>query len=307
MMNQLIATDALHELMEKPGETMHLIDVRLPADYAAAHLPGAVNACVFEMGFGDNIKQAVPDVSDLVVVYGAHASSYESRVALEKLLRLGFTNVHEYRVGLAGWPGEVVRDQEAPAVDDEDAPQVRDGRHLVDLEQSEVHWVGRNLLNHHEGSIRLQNGFVHISDGQLVGGEFMIDMTSMRCSDLAGDAMHDVLIAHLESDDFFDVEKFPTAAFCIETVERLPVTAPGRPDLRITGDLRIRDVDVPIEFDAVTGVTADGVMAAQASLKIDRTLWGVLYGSGSFFANLGMHLVNDLVAIDLKVVIANDG
>jgi len=71
--------------------------------------------------------------------------------------------------------------------------------------------------------------------------------------------------------------------------------------------MRVRDVDVPIEFDAVSGVSVDGVLAAQATLEIDRTLWGVLYGSGSFFSKLGMHLVNDLVSIDLKVVISNDG
>ncbi len=31
------------------------------------------------------------------------------------------------------------------------------------------------------------------------------------------------------------------------------------------------------------------------------TKWNILYGSGKFFARLGKHLVNDLIAIQLNV------
>jgi hypothetical protein len=29
----------------------------------------------------------------------------------------------------------------------------------------------------------------------------------------------------------------------------------------------------------------------------------VIYGSGRFFRNLGMHLVNDLISVELKLVV----
>jgi hypothetical protein len=38
---------------------------------------------------------------------------------------------------------------------------------------------------------------------------------------------------------------------------------------------------------------SDGTYAAQAFITIDRTEWGVLYGSSRFFARLGDHVVND--------------
>ena len=49
-------------------------------------------------------------------------------------------------------------------------------------------------------------------------------------------------------------------------------------------------------------MTPEGKFAAQASFAIDRTLWEVLYGSGKYFRNLGGHLVNDLIELQLRIV-----
>jgi hypothetical protein len=64
----------------------------------------------------------------------------------------------------------------------------------------------------------------------------------------------------------------------------------------------VKDVTAPVNFAASAGVTADGRLAAQASLAWDRTLWGVCYGSGRFFQRLGGHLVNDLVDVTVRAV-----
>ena len=58
----------------------------------------------------------------------------------------------------------------------------------------------------------------------------------------------------------------------------------------------------PVQLGAVAGVTPEGKLAAQSSFLIDRTLWNVIYGSGKFFHRHGMHLVNDLIDVELKVV-----
>jgi len=57
-----------------------------------------------------------------------------------------------------------------------------------------------------------------------------------------------------------------------------------------------------IAFDAAAGWTPGCLPAAQATLAFDRTLWGVLYGSGKHFQRLAGHLVNDLIEIQLRVV-----
>ena len=88
----------------------------------------------------------------------------------------------------------------------------------------------------------------------------------------------------------------------IESAEPMANAAPGRPNLLCRGSLTLKGVTKPIEFEAAAGFTADGGWAAQAQLTIDRTRWGVNYGSGRLYDFLGMHLVNDHVSLDLTVV-----
>ena len=99
----------------------------------------------------------------------------------------------------------------------------------VDVAESRVEWVGRNLLNKHYGRIELKGGKLRFDRGDLVGGEFALNMHAITCQDLAGDPLHDVLIAHLMSHDFFDVELYPEARFVITATERVAGATPGLP------------------------------------------------------------------------------
>jgi len=82
----------------------------------------------------------------------------------------------------------------------------------------------------------------------------------------------------------------------------LRVRRPVKPDLEIMGDLTLKGISGPLTFCAAAGVTPDGKAAAQAVLSFDRTRWNVLYGSGRYFQGLGMHLVYDLVDLEIKIV-----
>lgn len=39
-----------------------------------------------------------------------------------------------------------------------------------------------------------------------------------------------------------------------------------------------------------------------AHFEFNRTRWGVIYGSSRFFRHLGMHLVFDLISLQLRIV-----
>ena len=69
----------------------------------AAHIPGAINKCVYEVAFKDRMLGIAPDHTHVVVVYGQDSETYEARIAADKLARAGYTQVYEYRDGLAGW------------------------------------------------------------------------------------------------------------------------------------------------------------------------------------------------------------
>ncbi|MGA7391492.1 MAG: YceI family protein [Terrimicrobiaceae bacterium] len=297
----LISPDELTERLKRSPRPI-LVDVRLEHDYAFAHLPDARNNCVFEVAFLDRMAGVAPEKGAAVCVYGATADSYEARMAAEKLSRAGYIEVLELREGLEGWKAAglpLAVENEQKTFDSAPTPN---GWREIDLAESRVEWQGRNLLNKHFGQVALKGGKLLFDEGQIVAGEFHLDMGTMTCRDLEGDPLHDVLIAHLVSHDFFDVELFPEARFAILKTERIAGATPGAPNLAVRGELTLKDVTRPVEFVATAGFTAEGKAAAQSAFAIDRTQWNVLYGSGKYFRNLGDHLVNDPIEIQLRVV-----
>ena len=95
---------------KQKGESFLLIDTALPEYFAAAHLPGALNACVFEVDFTDQVNALLekaaadePVSAYLIVVYDASERSLASADAAQKLSAKGFTNPREYRDGIDDW------------------------------------------------------------------------------------------------------------------------------------------------------------------------------------------------------------
>jgi rhodanese-related sulfurtransferase len=304
-MSKIIPPSALRELLANHPDLL-LLDVRLPEDFAAGHLPGATSQCVFEMAFHPELEKRELAKDQPICVYGASESSLESQVAAEKLERAGFTNVYDLRDGISAWSAEgqsVESESEgaAPASTAPAAPTVKDGTHALDLAESRVTWVGRNLINKHWGQVALSAGHVEFQNGTVTAGEVVLDMRRITSSDLAGSDLHDVLIHHLESDDFFDVARFPEARFTIERTE-VCADCPGSRNLRLHGSLTLRGVTEPLSVEAAAGITPEGHAALQATFTIDRTKWRVLYGSGKFFQRLAGHLVNDDLELQVRMI-----
>ena len=282
------------------AESIQLLDVRLSDDFEAAHLIHAKNNCVFEVVFVERLSESAPDPAKTTVVYGANGESREAEAAREKLRRLGYQDIHILEGGFeaAQAAGLKVVQGEPLA----DVPAIADGTHNIDLSESRLEWLGRNLMNKHWGTVGIESGHLDYKDGILVGGTFVIDLTRIECTDLAGTDMHNYLITHLHNDDFFDVENHPKSTFVVTQVAPGPEHTPGSPNLEITGNLTLRGQTHPISFLAATGITPEGKAAAQASFAIDRTRWGILYGSGKFFHRLAGHVVNDELEFQLRVI-----
>jgi rhodanese-related sulfurtransferase/polyisoprenoid-binding protein YceI len=301
MTTQVTASE-LRSLMTETSRFV-LIDVRAEADYQAARIPGARHNCVFEIAFLDRMSEiAAPGDKRALCVYGNGETTHEARMAAEKLVRAGYSEVLEFRGGIEQWlaAGGAVEGQPAsPSAD----PGVADGRRQIDLGESRLEWIGRNLLNRHHGTLVISGGHLDFRDGMPSGGEFTFDMHGISCTNLAGDPLHDVLVDHLRSDDFFETEVHPEARYRIVSARRIGDCGAGKPNLRVEGELTLKGKTLPLVFDAVAGFTPDGRPAAQAVLAFDRTLWNVIYGSARFFSNIGMHLVNDLIEVHLRIVV----
>lgn len=159
----------------------------------------------------------------------------------------------------------------------------------IKIKESSINWVGKKITGSHTGTIQLKEGKLLMENNQLIGGTFVIDMTTINVTDLTGENKAK-LEGHLKSDDFFGIANFPTATLIIKSANK---TANG---YYINGDITIKGKTESIAFDLKMEANK-----ATASLKIDRTKFGVRYGSGSFFDSLGDNTIYDNFDLDVTL------
>ncbi len=295
-----IAAERVNDWL-KEIEPPVLLHVLPEESYGWEHLPGAHRATVYEIDFLDQVHHAVTDPTQPVVVYGAGPASREASMAADKLQKAGFTDVWEFAGGLEEWRKKGFRLEGQPHAD-QPSQEPLSGSYRLDLEKSVIKWTGSNLANSHSGTLRFNDGRFEVREGRLEDAMFEINMNSLACEDLKDPQLNQTLIAHLSSDDFFDVAKYPAARFVLISAAPVPAGTPGSPSYHLTGRLIMKGVTDQVAFLATVGQADSRTLAAQAHLEFDRTRWDVQYGSGKFFAYLGKHLVNDLIHLHLVVV-----
>jgi polyisoprenoid-binding protein YceI len=249
------------------------------------------------MAFGERMTELAPDKSKRIIVYGAGGGSLDATVAKEKLLALGWQNVEVFEGGLAEWRAAGLA-LEGDASDADS--KVADGSYAADLATSVIRWTGRNLFNHHHGTLSLASGELSITGGHLSGAKFEVNMNSIVCEDLTDPTYNAMLIRHLRDADFFDVEHHPVATFVAESATPLAGCTEGTPNHLLKGHFTLRGKSQPLEIPVVVAHT-DARITAQAQFELDRTLYSSLYGSGKFFRFLGKHVVNDHIHLHLKI------
>ena len=95
--------EAVNMMAEESGYI--ILDVRRPDEFAAGHIPGAINVPNETIGTAEIPE--LPDKNQLIMVYCR--SGRRSKEAAEKLVKLGYTNIVEFG-GILDWKGEIVTD-----------------------------------------------------------------------------------------------------------------------------------------------------------------------------------------------------
>lgn len=160
----------------------------------------------------------------------------------------------------------------------------------VEVKDSNIEWEGEKVTGSHEGTIELEDGYFTMENGELKGGEFVMDMTSITVTDLEGEDKGK-LEGHLKSDDFFGVNNHPTAKLVITSVAKKSNGTYG-----VVADLTIKEKTNSITFDLDMDDNS-----ASTELTIDRSKYDVRYGSGSFFDNLGDKTIYDNFELDVEL------
>ncbi|MBX7044490.1 MAG: YceI family protein [Ignavibacteria bacterium] len=170
----------------------------------------------------------------------------------------------------------------------------------VNSSASEVLWHGEKVVGKHDGDVKIKQGVLNVKDGKIVGGEVEIDLNTITNKDLTDAGFNAKLVNHLKSEDFFDVAKFPIAKLELSEVTPIQNAASGQPNYTVKGNLTIRGTTKGISFPALLNVT-DSKVTGEATFDIDRTEFGLKYGSGKFFEGLGDKMIKDTFTLKVKV------
>lgn len=170
----------------------------------------------------------------------------------------------------------------------------------VDAAKSTFKWTGKKVTGTHWGYIKFTDGNITTDGANITGGTFTVDMNSMDVQDIPAEKGGSKLLGHLKSDDFFGTANFATSTLVIKSA-----TAKGAGQFDVKADLTIKGTTSEITFPAT--IAMDGkTLTAKAAFKVDRTKYGIKYGSGSFFENLGDKAINNDFEVEIDLAAAND-
>ena len=97
---QITMDEAVNMMAQETGYI--ILDVRRPYEYAAGHIPNAINVPNETIGTAEIPE--LPNKDQLIMVYCR--SGRRSKEASEKLVKLGYTNIVEFG-GILDWKGEI--------------------------------------------------------------------------------------------------------------------------------------------------------------------------------------------------------
>lgn len=148
----------------------------------------------------------------------------------------------------------------------------------VDSSKSVIKWRGTKMMRmgKHEGIIKISKGEIILTEGQITGGNFEIDMNSLEITDMP---KHETiprrrLMNDFFREDFFDINKYPVAIFIISSSKYSKDM-----EYLISGDLTMKGVSIAITFLATFTSLSENKIEAKAEITLDRQEWGISFNA----------------------------
>ena len=154
-------------------------------------------------------------------------------------------------------------------------------------ENSKVEFVGSKVTGKHDGGFKQFSGNIDLVNNKPETSQVAIDI---EMNSVFTDA--DGLTKHLQTGDFFEVEKHPKSSFVSTKI--VPDAAKGADNYTVTGDLEMRGQKKSVTFPAKITVNPNEV-AVDAEFAINRKDFGIVY------AGKADDLIRDDVVIKLNL------
>lgn len=168
----------------------------------------------------------------------------------------------------------------------------------VDTAASSIAWSASKIGGTHTGTIALESGTVQVNGETVESGDFTIDMTSIVVTDLTEEEGAGNLKAHLQGTvegketDFFNTPKFPTAKFVVTALN-------GN---TLEGNLTLKEITKNVSFPVSVSYDGDKMMLTSEEFTIDRTDWGITYGSASLTDTVKDKAISDDMKLKVNLV-----
>ncbi len=155
-------------------------------------------------------------------------------------------------------------------------------------EKSSINFVGAKVTRDHKGQFKTFDGAITYAGSTPQSVMFDIDLSSIDTdtADLTG---------HLKSPDFFDVAKYPKAAFTSTSLTPAPAGSPAGATHILEGTLDLHGVQKKVTVPVTATTTAEGVRTT-SEFTINRHDWGISY------KGMADDLIKDTVLIKLDLL-----
>lgn len=182
-----------------------------------------------------------------------------------------------------------------------DAPVIPALAYTLIPSESSLTWMARRVVGvQHTGTVGIESGRLTFAgakkDRVLESGTFTVNMNTIAESD-----DNQIFLKHIRSEDFFNVETYPTATLVLDDL-----VWTGRGDVYdVSGALTILDTTAPVTFPAKFIFTDDSATAT-AAFDIDRAQWGIVYDSASILSDIGDRAIDDRIGFFLELTFTTE-
>lgn len=141
--------------------------------------------------------------------------------------------------------------------------------------ESRIDWRASHLggIQQRFGKIRLKSAEVLVNDNKITNASIVMNMTSFTVENFEDEESKNKLTKHLQSDDFFKIETYPTSIFELTNITETT----GDYNSLVTGNLTILDTTKSITFKANITVSESNIIIKSEDFIVDRRDWGIVY------------------------------